>query len=69
MNTTASGGKQNRSAYSANLQTKGHSGTSCSFCWFVMSTYPTLKGMTPTDGVAFSVHLKKTHGLRPEILA
>jgi hypothetical protein len=68
MNTTASGGKHNKRAYSAETQTKGQSGTSCLFCWFVMNTYPSLKGMTPTDGLAFSAHLKKAHGLGPDIL-
>jgi len=68
MNTTASGGEQERKVYSAKAQFKAHSGTRCSFCWFVMATYPTLKGMTPRDEAAFQEHLVKAHGLRPEIL-
>ena len=68
MNTTTSGGEQGRKAYSAKAQLKAHSGTRCSFCWFVMTTYPTLKGMTPRDEAAFQEHLRKAHGLKPEIL-
>jgi hypothetical protein len=67
MNTTASGGEQQRKAYSAQAQFKAYSSTSCSFCWFVQTTYPTFKGMTPKDESAFQEHLRKAHGLRPEI--
>lgn len=68
MNTAASGGETERKAYSVKVQAKAHSNTSCSFCWFVLTIYPTLKGMTPRDGATFSEHLKKAHGLKQEIL-
>jgi hypothetical protein len=68
MNTTASGGQQGKKTYSAKAQVEAESGTRCSFCWFVMITYPKLKEMTPRDEAAFQEHLRKAHGLRPEIL-
>jgi hypothetical protein len=68
MNTTESGGEREGKAYAAKLQTKAPSTASCSFCWFVLNTYPTLEGMTPRDGAVFQEHLKKAHGLEPEIL-
>ena len=69
MNTTAPGREQKKT-YTAKAQVNAYSstGTSCSFCWFVSITYPTLKGMTTKDEAAFQEHLKKAHGLRPEIL-
>jgi len=39
----------------------------CSFCWFVLSTYPTLKGMSENDKTKFRIHLELEHGLKPEI--
>ena len=61
MNTTTSGGEQGRKPYSAKAQLKAHSGTRCSFCWFVMTTYPTLKGMNERDDGTFkSVHNQGT---------
>jgi len=69
MNTTAPGREQRRKGYAANVQIRTHSGTSCSFCWFVLTTYPTLQGMTPRDEAAFQEHLTKAHGLKPEIVA
>jgi len=68
MNSTASGdGPHQKKAYSAKLQAKAHPSDSCSFCWFVMAIYPTLKDMTPRDGATFREHLKKAHGLSQEI--
>ncbi len=60
------GGKK---AYSVNVQVKAQSSTSCSFCWFVLTLYPTLKGMTERDTTTFQAHLKQVHGLKDEIPA
>ena len=67
MNTIASSGGQERKSYSGKASFNAHSGTSCSFCWFVLMTYPTLKSMTLNDEAAFKEHLRKAHGLRSEI--
>jgi hypothetical protein len=67
MKSTASGREAERKAYSAYIQAKTTSNTSCSFCWFVLTIYPTLKGMTPRDGATFREHLKNAHGLKQEI--
>ncbi len=63
----ADDGKGGRKAYSVNIQVKAQSSTSCSFCWFVLNLYPTLKGMTESDSTTFKAHLHKVHGLRDEI--
>ena len=62
-------GNGGRKAYSVNIQVKAQSSTSCSFCWFVVTLYPTLKGMTDRDQSTFRAHLQKTHGLKEEIRA
>jgi hypothetical protein len=54
-------------AYSESTRAKVPSGRSCSFCWFVLKLYPTLKGMTDRDTETFKAHLEKAHGLRKEI--
>ena len=64
-----SGGEPARKQYSAKVQVKAHSSTSCSFCWFVLNLYPTLTKMTPRDSSTFAEHLKKEHGLKEEIQA
>ena len=56
-----------RKAYSVNVQAKAQSSTSCSFCYFVLTLYPTLKGMTDRDTTTFKAHLRQVHGLRDEI--
>lgn len=58
-----SGGK----AYSVKVQVKAQSSTSCSFCYFVLTLYPTLRGMTDRDTTTFKTHLEGVHGLREEI--
>ena len=58
-----------RKAFAANVQVKAQSSTSCSFCWFVMTIYPTLSGMIERDSDTFRLHLKKAHGLKPDIQA
>jgi len=63
----ANGGIGGSKAYSVNIQVKAPSSTSCSFCWFILMTYPTLKGMTERDGSTFKTHLQKEHGLKSEI--
>jgi len=68
MNGTASGREAESKASSARVQAKAHSSTGCSFCWFVLTIYPTLKDMTPRDGATFREHLRKAHGLKREIL-
>jgi hypothetical protein len=61
--------KGGKKAFAANVQVKAQSSTSCSFCWFVMTIYPTLNGMIDRDSDTFRLHLEKAHGLRPEIQA
>jgi hypothetical protein len=61
--------KGGRKLFAANVQVKAQSSTSCSFCWFVMTIYPTLNGMIDRDSDTFRLHLEKAHGLRPEIQA
>lgn len=56
-----------RKAYAASIRVKVPSSTTCSFCWFVLKLYPTLKGMTDRDTATFRAHLQKVHGLRDEI--
>ena len=58
-----------RKAYSVNVQVKAQSSTSCSFCYFVLTLYPTLKGMTDRDTETFKSHLQQVHGLKNEIQA
>lgn len=53
--------------YSVDVHAKVQSGKSCSFCWFVLHIYPTLRGMSPRDQSTYKVHLEKAHGLRDEI--
>ncbi len=68
MNSIAPGREADRKAYTAKVQAKAQSSTSCSFCWFVLTIYPTLKGMTPRDDTTFREHLKNAHALKQEIL-
>jgi hypothetical protein len=56
-----------RKAYAVNIQAKAQSSTSCSFCWFMVITYPTMKGMTERDAGTFRAHLQKAHALKDEI--
>jgi hypothetical protein len=65
----ADDGLGGRKAYSVNVQVKAQSSTSCSFCYFVLAIYPTLKGMTDRDTATFKSHLQEAHGLRDEIQA
>jgi hypothetical protein len=67
MTTTASGGEAQRKAYSARVHVRSFSSTSCAFCWFFLTIYPTLEGMAPKDKSIFAEHLKKSHGLSGEI--
>jgi len=59
--------KGGRKLFAANIEVKAQSSTSCSFCWFVMTIYPTLNGMIDRDSDTFKLHLEKSHGLTPEI--
>ena len=68
MNGKASGKETESKATSGKPQAKAHSSTGCSFCWFVLTIYPTLKDMTPRDGATFREHLTKAHGLKRDIL-
>ena len=63
----ANEGNGGRKAYPVNIRVKAPSSTSCSFCWFVLKLYPTLKGMTDRDTATFRAHLEKVHGLGDEI--
>ena len=62
------GKRDGKKSYSCQGPDKAQSRLSCPFCWFVLTIYPTLKGMTPRDEATFSEHLKKSHGLKQEIL-
>ena len=53
--------------YSVHVKVKAQSSTDCSFCWFVLALYPTLKRMTERDSATFTAHLTKAHGLKGEI--
>ena len=68
MNSRESGKETERKAYAAKAHAKTHACTTCSFCGFVLSIYPTLKGMTTRDGATFREHLKSEHGLKQDIL-
>ena len=65
----ANGGNGGRKEFTANIQVKAQSSTSCTFCWFIMTIYPTLSGLTVKDGATFKTHLEKSHGLSAEIQA
>ena len=67
MNSSTSGGGAEKK-YSAKVQTKANASASCSFCSFVLTVYPNLKGMTPRDDATFKEHLKTAHGLKQDIL-
>ncbi len=67
MSSTSFGRDEEGKAFSAKVQAKAKSSSGCSFCWFVLAIYPTLKGMTPRDTTTFQEHLRKAHGLRHEI--
>jgi hypothetical protein len=67
MSSTSFGRDRESKALSAKVQADAQSNSGCSFCWFVLAIYPTLKGMTPRDTTTFQEHLKKAHGLRDEI--
>lgn len=54
--------------YSAKLQVKVQSSTSCAFCWFVLNLYPTLTSMSERDHATYKAHLEKSHALQGEIL-
>lgn len=58
-----------RKAYSVSVHAKAQSSTSCSFCYFVLTLYPTLKGMPDGDTATFKLHLQRAHGLQNEIQA
>ncbi len=61
--------KGGRKLYAVNVQAKAQSSASCSFCWFVMTLHPTLKGMPKRDEDTFRAHLVKAHRLQGEIQA
>ena len=67
MSSTPFGRDRESKAYSAKVQAKAQPSSGCSFCWFVLTIYPTLKGMTPRDTTTFQEHLRKAHGLTHEI--
>jgi|HubBroStandDraft_1064217.scaffolds.fasta_scaffold340593_1 hypothetical protein len=67
MTTTESGEEAQRKPYSAKVDVGAYSSTSCAFCWFFLTIYPTLEGMVPNDKAIFAAHLKKSHGLGGEI--
>src|SRR6266550_4023915 len=52
---------------SARVAAEMESGPDCSFCWFVLTLYPALTGMTDEDARTYKDHLKQAHGLGKEI--
>ncbi len=62
-----SGEEAAKKGASVDVQAKEQSGTDCPFCWFVLTVYPSLKGMAGRDSATFREHLKKAHGLREGI--
>jgi hypothetical protein len=56
-----------RKGRSVNAEAKAGSGTGCSFCWFVLTVYPGLNGMTEKDTATYRQHLRKAHGLKEDI--
>jgi len=58
-----------RRQYAFNVQAKTPSTNCCSFCWFILTAYPSLDGMTPRDDATFKAHLLKSHGWQEDILA
>jgi hypothetical protein len=58
---------QGPKAFSLGVEAKLHSSTKCSFCWFVISIYPTLSGLTDRDSLTYRAHLQREHGLSDEI--
>lgn len=56
-----------RRMYPMKTRIEYQSKAACSFCCFVLTLYPTLKGMTPRDTTTFREHLVNAHGLRKEI--
>jgi len=67
MRRSASGKETERKAFASNTQGKDRSNSPCSFCAFVLTIYPSLKGMTPRDEATFREHLRASHGLKNEI--
>ncbi len=65
--TPADEGKGAGKAYSVHVHGKAQPSGGCSFCWFVLALYPTLRGLTERDSTTFRLHLQKVHGLRDEI--
>ena len=68
MKSSASGEEMRKKSYSTGVQDNAQSSDSCPFCCFVLTIYPTLKGLTPRDDEMFREHLTLSHGLREEIL-
>ena len=54
---------------SAKVAAQVASGPDCTFCWFVLTLYPALTGMSDEDASTYKDHLKKAHGLGKEIPA
>jgi hypothetical protein len=67
MNSTASGKGTEKKGASAAVQAKPQSGTSCAFCSFILTVYPTLKGLNPRDEELYLGHLRENHGLHEDI--
>ena len=58
-----------KAAYAVKSQVEAQSAPSCSFCLFVLATYPTLQKVEKRDSALFTAHLQKVHGLKQEIAA
>lgn len=64
--TDESNGNRGRT-YSAKVELKVQSSTSCAFCWFVLNIYPDLTAMSERDHSTYKAHLEKSHGLQGDI--
>jgi hypothetical protein len=52
----------------AKVAAQVESGPDCTLCWFVLTLYPALTGMSDDDASTYKDHLKKAHGLGKDIL-
>ena len=60
------GGKDKKQS-TVGVRAKAQSGSTCSFCWFVLKLHPNPERMTSRDAALYTEHLKKSHGLKDEI--
>jgi hypothetical protein len=54
-------------ADSAKVDAEVEKSSDCTFCWFVLTLYPALTGMSEKDAYSYKDHLKNEHGLGKDI--